>query len=89
MYKYIPRGPDQQYSLIEYGGKSVSKGIHEEDHTPIDNGVVEGQSEEFITTENKVELAHGDRQQEVVEKHSGEILTKWNEEIELLEKMLI
>jgi hypothetical protein len=50
--------------------------------------IVERQIEEIVATRSKEELAHRDSQRETEEKNSDAMLSKWNEEIELLEEML-
>jgi hypothetical protein len=56
-------------------------------HTHFTKEIVEGQLQKLVVTVNKEELAHGNKQKKEEEEHSYAMLSKWNEETELLDKM--
>jgi hypothetical protein len=58
-------------------------------HTHFSNGIVDRQLEELIVAENTKDLAYEDSQREAEEKHSDAMLSKWDKEVELLERLLI
>jgi hypothetical protein len=64
------------------------KDSQEDDHTPLNKEIVERQLEKNVVATRKGDLAHEDSQREVEDKHSYAMLTRWNEEIELLEEFL-
>jgi len=83
------RGQDQNCILMENETMLSHEYNQGRTHAHLDDEGTDRQSEGFVVTGEK-ELAHEDNQQEVVvEKHSDEMLTRWNEEIELLDILLI
>jgi hypothetical protein len=88
MYKDILKGKDQNCILMENEAMLSHEDNQGRTHAHLDDEGTDRQSKGFVVA-GKEELAHEDSQQEVEEKHSDEMLTRWNEEIELLERLLI